>query len=135
MLNFYFNLRDVTADALTLFQPGWADSALPSQRLHPKFPHGYISESNDVSLTSFFTLSILCVGLSFRRNHSALGWLAKIKFILASWILKTSLDLMKTKRKKGLKKKLNDWIFQKIAFSNQPLHRIKFLMEFLVVLN
>ena len=61
---------------------------------------------------------------------SALRWLANIKFIPASWILKTSLDLMKTKRKKGFKKNLNDWIFQKIAFSNQPLHRIKFLMDF-----
>ena len=37
---------------------------------------------------------------------------------------------MKTKRKKELKKFLNDWIFQKIAFSNQSLHRIKFLMDF-----
>ena len=48
--------RDVTAgatgatavapkfsDALTLFQPGGADSALPLQRSHHKFPHGYVS--------------------------------------------------------------------------------------------
>ena len=51
-----YNLRDVTAgatgatavapkfsDALTLFQQGGADSALPLQRSHQKFPHGYIS--------------------------------------------------------------------------------------------
>ena len=58
---FIFNLwkkhiRDVTAgatgatavatkfsDALTLFQPGGADSALPLQRSHHKFPRGYVS--------------------------------------------------------------------------------------------
>ena len=62
--------------------------------------------------------------------HSALQWLTNIKLILTSWILKTSLDLMKTKRKKELKKKLSDWIFQKIAFSNLPLHSIKFIMDF-----
>ena len=28
------------SDTLTLFQPGWADSA---PTLHQKFPHGYIS--------------------------------------------------------------------------------------------
>ena len=32
------------SDTLTLFhQRGWADSAPPLQRLHQKFPHGYIS--------------------------------------------------------------------------------------------
>ena len=48
--------RDVTAgatgaiavapkfsDSLTLFQPGGTDSAPPLQRLHQKFPLGYIS--------------------------------------------------------------------------------------------
>ena len=30
-------------DTRTLFQPGRADSAPPSQRLHQKFPRGYIS--------------------------------------------------------------------------------------------
>ena len=63
-------------------------------------------------------------------SHSALRWLAKIKFILASWILKTSLDLTKSNTKTWFKEKLNDWIFQKIACSNQLLHRIKFLMDF-----
>ena len=50
------HIRDVTAgatgatavapkfsDALTLFQPGGADSALPLQRSHHKFPRGYVS--------------------------------------------------------------------------------------------
>ena len=33
------------SDALTLYQPGGgADSALPSQRSHHKFPRGYISD-------------------------------------------------------------------------------------------
>ena len=31
------------SDALTLFQPGGADSALPLQRSHHKFPRGYVS--------------------------------------------------------------------------------------------
>ena len=39
--------------------------------------------------------------------HCALQWLANVKFIPASWILKTSSDLMKTKWKKVLKRKLN----------------------------
>ena len=59
--NFIDNGRDVTAgatavapkfsDALTLFQPGGADSALPFQRSHHKFPRGYVSEqcSNCIS--------------------------------------------------------------------------------------
>ena len=33
------------SDTLTLFQPGGADSAPTSQRLHQKIPHGYISGS------------------------------------------------------------------------------------------
>ena len=41
------------------------------------------------------------------RCHCALQWLANVKFIPASWILKTSSDLMKTKWKKVLKRKLN----------------------------
>ena len=54
---FVATCRDVTAGAtgvtavapkfsytLNLFQPGLADSAPTSQRLHQKFPHGYISD-------------------------------------------------------------------------------------------
>ena len=32
------------SDALTIFQPGGADSALPLQRSHHTFPRGYVSE-------------------------------------------------------------------------------------------
>ena len=54
-------VRDVTAgatgatavapkfsDALTLFQPGGADSALPLQRSHHKFPRDYVSGSYSI---------------------------------------------------------------------------------------
>jgi hypothetical protein len=34
------------SDILTLFQPGGADSAPTSQRLHQKLPRGYISVFN-----------------------------------------------------------------------------------------
>ena len=37
------------SDALTLFQPGGADSALPLQRSHHKFPHGYVSDYDNQS--------------------------------------------------------------------------------------
>ena len=48
--------------------------------------------------------------------HSALRWLVNIKFILDSWILKTSLDLIKSNTKKLLKNFLNDYFFQNFEF-------------------
>ena len=38
------------SDTLTLFQPGGSDSAPQSQRLHQKFPRGYISKSETSTL-------------------------------------------------------------------------------------
>ena len=51
-----------------------------------------------------------------------------MKILLASWILKTSLDLIKTKRKKGLKIFLTDWIFQKLKLKFFLLHKSENIM-------
>ncbi len=80
--------------------------------------------------------SLLPVHLQNKMPKKALGphpveiSTFNIKIILYTWILKTSLDLTKSNTKTWFKKKLNDWFSQIIAFSNQPLHRIKFLMDF-----
>ena len=47
------------SDALTLFQPGGAYSALPFQRLHHKFPRGYVSVTNYV-FNYDFNFRIVC---------------------------------------------------------------------------
>ena len=43
--------------------------------------------------------------------------------ILASWIHKTSLDLIKNKTKKWFKKKLSDYFFQNLNSSKFPLDK------------
>ena len=45
--------------------------------------------------------------------------------------MKPSLNLIRNKKKKLLKKFLDDQIFQKSQFSIYALHRIKFLMDFI----
>ena len=53
-----------------------------------------------------------------------MNWL----LIPAASIHKTSLDLIKTKRKKGLKKILTDWIFQKLKLKFFLLYKSENIM-------